>query len=217
VAFFGDNRNQLAPAFIFSSLTPPKRGQLDRDAFSNRRIPQEAPHVSAFLKKQNKKEKKKKKKKKRARLTLPALDYQSPRSCEMAQDEKEADELFFAPQTSRRKPPPLYIPLSTIPERTPDTTVAAGGAPAPLNIVIGDSRRLPFFSKKQKVQVFWSAKWGGSGSGPVQLKGCRDSRTVLGFLFLSFFFFSLFLSRPLFWAAVFHPHRKLLTDTDRRM
>jgi hypothetical protein len=68
--FFGDSRKQLAPAFIFSSLTPPRRSQLDRDAFSNRTIPPEAPHVSASLKKQNKKKKKRKKKRKNAHASL---------------------------------------------------------------------------------------------------------------------------------------------------
>jgi hypothetical protein len=128
--------------------------------------------VSAFLKKQKQKEKKRKKKekKKRSRLTLRALDYHSEQSYYVAQDEKVADELFFLPQTSRRKPPPLHIPLAAIPERTPDTTITCGGAPAPLNMVIFDNRRLPFFSKKQKVQVFWSARWGGSGSVSSRLK-----------------------------------------------
>jgi hypothetical protein len=88
VAFFGDNRNELAPAFIFSSFTPPRRGQLDRDAFSNRTIPREAPHVSAFLKKQNKKKKEKKKKEKTRTPHFAGARLPLSRSYEVAQDEK---------------------------------------------------------------------------------------------------------------------------------
>jgi hypothetical protein len=53
--FLATTETKLAPAFIFSTLTPPRRDQQDRDGFFDRTIPQEAPLMSAFLKKQNKK------------------------------------------------------------------------------------------------------------------------------------------------------------------
>jgi hypothetical protein len=113
-----------------------------------------------------------------------------------------ADEFFFPPQTSRRKPPPLHIPLGAIPERLLDTTFARGGARAPLNMLIGDNGRLPFFRKNKKSKYFGPLDGAAAGL-------CRRERrdAVMPGLFDSsfsfFFLFSLFLSRPLFWAVLF--------------